>query len=1555
MKKKLFLFFLIMILLMMDKSWAETRTYGGNTYYSIEGHTFLAGTVKSYTETIYQTCEDFSVTIVLNNNDKYSGTYTITYNTDGKGVWEFNSIKPEDIAKKIGGDALAKQIYNEGAVIYINPKFHFYKYTDAGFLPTCRHASKSVVKTTDTGSKKIFYFRSENLTPEALLSKGGWTKDTQEGIKQQRVYIEVGKKVQTCNHILRCDHGGFTEDNHSHTYQGKTYRLTDKSEWPICTKCGNYRALKCRSDDQIPTPPTTSEEHNHNHWHRDVGSEANDSEIQCYHNAQFSKEYLIPGDTFSLNGNGHIYDTASNPDAGYESILCGWSCDGECGGPDCEYVCTDYISYYDWGDHNHDVDFYDIDISFKGFKADGIKNIALQDNSCVRNDSGDPYCRFNLESFTSNSSYNETYKITELITNELEMSSSGVAKGKIYVNCKYGCSEEFDIYFDLSHEDTENKVVSYNLTLLSEEEGKYGYVGINTDNPTLEKDSKPVPEGSLPTINAVAKSGYVFDGWYKPGNEDATYGKAKRSITMPGYDYILIARFKPADRHNIKVYSDGNGKVQIGQDEGDKLDIDVPSGSDLKIESNPNSGFKVDYWEIIEGTPPDDTNNEDLVLEDIRQNYEIIVHFKPTGPNDPPSPPGSEEYYKLTIKANGPGEVIGGTEYAVSGEKYPVEAIPDEEAQFLYWKDDDNQILDIGSSGYIEMPDRNYTVTAYFGDKYANFGDESYTITVKTDGGGEVSIDNRTPVTDKDSITSNNGEEHRIKAEPQDGYEFNGWFDEEGNKLPIDQEDYVRVDGDKVYIADFEFVGYTLEALSAGNGLVQIENRPLTTSDILKGIQRGTKITIKAYPDSDYKFDFWWNEKDKEKKYQQELNVTIEESEKYIAYFVYAGSDAYDLTVKSDGEGEVSIDNRPPVKDKDTIPVKPGSSHEIHANPDPGNEFDKWTDSKGKEDNPPKQKDDIVIVNKDEEYTAHFNKNGEYTLTLKSESNGVVSIGDEEPIYDEVWANVKEGTTIKINSDPNDGYVFSGWREEGTDITLEYDEDDEIFMPGNDYTLIVSFDLDKWCEIKVKSASPDGGNVSINGGEIKQEDSINVKVGEEVIIKAHPNPGWEFAYWLDSKGKQIDEKNYPLKASKSEEYIAYFSKDDNGGDDDTGEDGGSGGGDGYSYYKLEVRSAGNGTVKGSINNAIPGNKYKIEAIPNLGYDFFYWEDIDKGYTTYSKEDWVLMPHRHVTLDAYFYKDDSGDNYDLTLEAGDGCENPIGGGSYPPGTSVNISVTVKPGYKFSGWYEGNVKKYDDINEIIIIPNKDLTLKAIAVPINLTGTVDTFKILSIRDIRWMDYFSGGGNYIELPKNAGNKDIVNAAALKNSDFNKYKDIVFGYAVEFEMKTSGVGLYDTSSKLLGSTNTIDPNGVRLVIEPAIYEKKSYGNPTLLTVKSNLDNGMISSTDSEAVKQFMIKAKTSTEFNNGISYPVITWNWVYYLPLDVYETILSKVSDDDSDIVIRLKMSLKDGEREIFNYTDSLNTIYGVNWSGNVFTYKLRKDGKPFTLINDIYDNATN
>ena len=231
---------------------------------------------------------------------------------------------------------------------------------------------------------------------------------------------------------------------------------------------------------------------------------------------------------------------------------------------------------------------------------------------------------------------------------------------------------------------------------------------------------------------------------------------------------------------------------------------------------------------------------------------------------------------------------------------------------------------------------------------------------------------------------------------------------------------------------------------------------------------------------------------------------------------------------------------------------------------------------------------------------------------------------------------VNEAGVYYVGQSDNMGIV---WKD--GEILYQQEDCEEItslvvlpIVPTPVYTLTVEADTTGW------------GTVS-GGGEYH--------LGDTATIEAFPNMGCEFLFWNDG----VTDNPRDIVVTQDSTFTAYFCQI------------------GY-LIVTEVSPAGSGTVtSGGIYHY--GDTLMLEAMPNVGYEFLYWND---DVTDNPRE---IVVTQDSTFTAYFGPLEYLIETEVT-PAGSGTVT--GGGIYHYGDTLTLEALPHLGYEFIDWADGN---------------------------------------------------------------------------------------------------------------------------------------------------------------------------------------------------------------------------------------------------------------------------
>ena len=549
----------------------------------------------------------------------------------------------------------------------------------------------------------------------------------------------------------------------------------------------------------------------------------------------------------------------------------------------------------------------------------------------------------------------------------------------------------------------------------------------------------------------------------------------------------------------------------------------------------------------------------------------------------------------------------------------------------------------------------------------------------------------------------NAGDIVNISAIPNTGWEFINWTDSEGNLISNQPEySFLMPAEDLTLVANFEMADYTLTLLANPE-----EGGTVIGSGIYNA---GDTINIIAIPNSGWNFINWTDIEGNLISNQPEYSFLMPaEDLTLIANFEMTG---YTLTlVANPEEGGVVIGSGI---------YNAGDTVNISAIPNTDWEFINWTDAEG---NLVSNQSEYSFLMPTEDLTliANFDMTG-YTLTLfvNPEEGGTV-IGSG--IYN-------AGDTVNISAIPNTGWEFINWTDiEGNLISNQSEY--SFVMPAEDLTLIANFEMADYTLMLV--SNPEEGGIVLGAG--------TYNFGDQVNIYSFPNTGYTFISWTDINGNIISTNPATIITMPAGNHTLIANL----------------GLINYTLTLIANPSAG-GIVTGAGNYSY-GSIVSINAVPNAGYSFVNWTNLNGNIISTDQSVTISMPSNNLTLIANFQPI----SYTLTLIANPSAGGTVAGtGNYNYGNIVNINAVPNSGYVFVNWtnLQGNVISTEPAATISMPPN-NLTLIANFEPVVYTLTL-------IANPTEGGTVSGGGNY-----NQGETVIINAISNTGYSFVNWTNL--------------------------------------------------------------------------------------------------------------------------------------------------------------------------------------
>ena len=348
---------------------------------------------------------------------------------------------------------------------------------------------------------------------------------------------------------------------------------------------------------------------------------------------------------------------------------------------------------------------------------------------------------------------------------------------------------------------TANFKLSGGVTTFTFDFGKDGEGTVTADKPAGTYD-----EGTEISLSATAATGWHFVKW---SNEATT---PNITITLTANTYIK-AIFQE-DSPSPATYTFDFGKTGLGEVTANKPAGTYDSGESITLTATPATDWDFAGW-VVNGGTPIMTNPLTVTLT---ENTTVTGVFTTT------------KKYKVTIKVGTDCKDLGkikptgyNKKEVLGGTQLEIEAIPEDGNKFVEWEEDGNS----DEKRTITIT-QDTVLTAIFAEI------EYYTLKVEIypEEGGSVLFNGKT--VNNNSKSYQEGTTVKLKAEPNDGYEFDYWEDGKDN---ISSDEYsVKMTKKKTVYANFK---------KKTQGLNDIDTSKRAVKMLINGeiyILRGDKI-----------------------------------------------------------------------------------------------------------------------------------------------------------------------------------------------------------------------------------------------------------------------------------------------------------------------------------------------------------------------------------------------------------------------------------------------------------------------------------------------------------------------------------------------------------------------------------------------------------------------------------------------------------------------------------------------------------------------------------------
>lgn len=247
------------------------------------------------------------------------------------------------------------------------------------------------------------------------------------------------------------------------------------------------------------------------------------------------------------------------------------------------------------------------------------------------------------------------------------------------------------------------------------------------------------------------------------------------------------------------------------------------------------------------------------------------------------------------------------------------------------------------------------------------------------------------------------------------------------------------------------------------------------------------------------------------------------------------------------------------------------------------------------------------------------------------------------------------GTDVTVTATPSAGYRFVNWTDNGTVIGN---------TPGLTITLDVNHSLVANFALIVPQYTITTGASPVQGGSTAGDGVMDE--GSSVTVTATPAAGYTFTNWTEAGAVVSSSATYTFTAAADRDLMANFTP--------------------VVMYAVTTSAspaiggatAGGGSVAG-------GSSATVTATPAAGYFFINWTV--NGTQVGSNAAYTFTVTGNRTLVANFGVIGSTPRTVTTSSSPAAGGTTAGDGTYANGSSVTVTATPNPGYKFSKWKEG----------------------------------------------------------------------------------------------------------------------------------------------------------------------------------------------------------------------------------------------------------------------------
>ncbi len=436
----------------------------------------------------------------------------------------------------------------------------------------------------------------------------------------------------------------------------------------------------------------------------------------------------------------------------------------------------------------------------------------------------------------------------------------------------------------------------------------------------------------------------------------------------------------------------------------------------------------------------------------------------------------------------------------------------------------------------------------------------------------------------------------------------------------------------------------------------------------VKYYRDGVTKTVTAIPNSGYRFDHWDGCDSTSGADGSICSVTMNSDKTVTAHFVEQVTLTVNVDPSSSGNYVDIYRNSAyiaSVTSSSSFTFDKGDSIKLEANPTSDYHFDYWSGVSCS------GATCTFTINSDKTVTAHFVELHDLTVEVKDQSGGSIGCkitlnppnsqygdGDKETYED---GDSVTATAPSTCTSGGKDYRFYQWEGacSGSSCTVTMNSDKTVrakYVEQNDLSVYVKDIHGTALSCKVHASwtslySGGSGSTDLgNGG------SQEIDTGSSVTLTPKACSGYKFDHWEgDCSGSSCSFTSMTSDKTVTAVFIAQYD------------------------LTVKVNPSGGGTTNVTSGTYDDGTVVHIDATPSSGYRFDHWTGCDSVSGTVC----TVTMNSDKTVTANFVK-----TWRLTVNV-----NPSGGGTttpsegthvYDDGTSVTVTATPNPGYRFDHW-------------------------------------------------------------------------------------------------------------------------------------------------------------------------------------------------------------------------------------------------------------------------------